>query len=140
MATSFSLEILTPAKKVCSEQVTEVLLPAYDGETGVLPQHGDFIGVLGTGVLKLVREGNDHWFMVSSGIYQVKEGAVTVFADVAEPATEVDIEQAKADVEKYSGLLNDVANFDPQNAEEHARSLKLAESRIEVNRRTSLMN
>lgn len=135
---NFTLEILTPAKKVCREEVSEVLLPAYDGETGVLPQHGDFVGVLGTGVLKLVRDGDDYWYLVSSGIYQVKDGAITVFADIAESAAEIDPSKAEAEAKEMAQLLGDPQKFDPAKADQQRMQLKLAESRLEVHRRTSL--
>lgn len=140
MAQSFTLEILTPAKEICREPVTEVILPAYDGETGVLPNHGDFIGVLGTGVLKLVREGNDYWFLVSSGIYEVKDGVVTIFADLAEPDSVIDVAQAEKDKAYYTELLAGETTVEPEQFEEYQQKLKLAEARLEVNRRTTLIN
>lgn len=137
---NFTFEILTPAKKVCREEVSEVLLPAYDGETGVLPKHGDFVGVLGTGVLKLVRDGDDYWYLVSSGIYQVKDGAVTVFADIAESASEISPEAVEAEIAELTDLLNDPQKFDPQQADNQRKLLKLAQARLEVYRRTSVYN
>ena len=90
---SFQLDILTPSKRVYSAKVKDLILPAYDGEVGVLPHHGDFVGVLGTGVLRAETEdSHTHICMICSGIYQVKDGAVTLFADLAMDSGEIDPE------------------------------------------------
>ena len=136
----FGLEILTPARRVFSSDVSEVLLPAYDGETGILPEHGDFVGVLGTGPLKLVQDGDDFWFMVSTGIYQVQSGKLTVFADQAESASEVDIESAQKEVEMLERVLGDSDSFSPEKFEEQKKAFDRAKARVEVHRRTALVN
>lgn len=137
---SFHFEILTPAKRVFSSEVSEVVLPAYDGEVGVLPQHGDFVGALGTGTLKIVKEGEDHWFMVSSGMYQVTEGRVTVFTDLAEGAAEVNIESSKAKAAEIDAELRDVARFSQENFPKLKLAYDQESARIEIHRRTRLVN
>ena len=90
---NFHLEILTPAKKIYSAEVAKVIVPAYDGEVGVLPGHNDFVGVLGTGVLRAdTEEHHTHICMICSGIYQIKGGTLTIFADLAVDAGEIDPE------------------------------------------------
>ena len=91
---SYQFEILTPGKKLINVEVSEVIFHAYDGERGVLPNHENFIGRLGTGALKLVREKQDYWYMISGGVYEVKNGNLTLFAVQAESVDQID--KAKA--------------------------------------------
>lgn len=136
----FSFEILTPSRKVYGADVTEVLLPAHDGEAGILPDHGDFVGVLGTGALKIVENGDDYWYMVSSGIYEVKDGAVTVFADIAESAREVDVDASSAQVKELEKKFSDTAQFSPDEYPAQKLAYDRAKARLEVHRRTDLVN
>ncbi len=140
MNQEFTLEVLTPAKPLLKAQVSEVVLPAYDGEVGVLAEHEDFIGLLGTGALKLVRGGDDYWFMVSSGLYEVSAGKLTVFAEIAEDAKEIDAGAASKRIQELEAQLNDPQKFNP----EHFNSQKLEHeqnaARVEVHRRTNVMN
>ncbi len=59
MAKEFEIEVLTRSKTLYKGKATEVVLPAYDGEVGVLADHANFIGLLGTGPLKVVTGGDD---------------------------------------------------------------------------------
>ena len=139
MAEEFRLQILTPSQELFNQTVTEVVLPAHDGERGLLKAHENFVGLLGTGALKLVRGGNDYWVMVSSGIYRVDRGEVTVLAELAEPATNIQYEQAASKSETLKNKLGDV---DTQSDEYKQTQLELLreQARVEVYRRTNLVN
>ena len=138
--TELELDILSPAKKLFSGKVTEVVLPAYDGEVGVLPGHVSFVGVLGTGPLKIVRGGDDFWFMVSSGLYQITEDKVTIFAELAEDAKSINLEGEEAKVKELESKLASPSEY---TLEEYPR-LKLdadrARARVDVHKRTELLN
>ena len=139
MSQDFEIEILTPAKKLYAATGSEVVLPAYDGEVGVLPGHADFIGKLGTGALKVVTKGDDFWFAVSGGVYQVSEGKLAVFAVLGEDARAVDIEAAKtrmAEIEKEIAQ----ANVDPEKLVTLQAELSQQKARLDVHRRTAVVN
>lgn len=140
MASEFQVEILTPGREVLKAQVTEVVLPAYDGDRGILANHANFIGLLGTGAVKIVHEKDDYWFMVSSGIYEVKNGALTLFAEIAETAEEVDHEAASLDVKKFEDTFSDFANYDPVLYESERPSYERDLARVEVYNRTEVVN
>ena len=131
MSDNFEFEILTPGRKLLSTNVSEVVFHAFDGERGVLAKHENFIGRLGTGALKIVKEKDDYWYMVSSGVYQVREGVLSLFAMHAESAEEIDAGGASARVEAF-----DAKNQDPVKLAEHERDL----ARLEVYKRTDLVN
>jgi len=136
MSKEFSLEILTPARELLATSVTEVVLPAYDGERGILASHEDFIGILGTGAVKIVREGDDYWFMVSFGVYEVREGAVTLFAEFAETADEVDVDADSEQIKELEAIFTKIAEFDPEKYPAQKLSYDRSQARLEIHRRT----
>lgn len=128
----FALEIRTPARELLEWQVSEVVLPAIDGEVGVLAHHEDFIGEMGTGTLKVVRDGNDYWLMVSSGVFEVRNGKLSVLAEIAESDKEIDAELAGSSLRALEAQENlDVVA---------KRQMDRAKARLEVYRRTHLVN
>lgn len=139
MDREFSLKILTPGRKLIEASVSEAVLPAFDGEVGVLAGHQDFVGLLGTGVLKVVQHNDDYWFMVSSGVFRVTGGSLTVLAEVGEPAGEVDIEQVRDQLRGLEGQITALTTSDNKHL-----SVKLeldrARARVEAHRRTSVLN
>lgn len=138
MADTFNVEILTPKKKLLSEEVSEVVLPAHDGERGILAHHEDFIGLLGTGPMKLLKDGNDYWCMVSSGVYEVKGGKLSIIAEVGEKADEVrGIEEIRA---RKSDLEDKVEKLSLDEGLAERKELAQIKARLEVHRRTELVN
>ena len=134
---SFSLEIVSPLRQVLAAKVSEVVLPAHDGEVGILESHENFVGMLGTGALKYVAESNDSWLMVSSGTYQVIGGKLIITAEVVEEAKDLDAERAKQDLAK---LEQELSKLSANDAGYNTKKLELqrAKARLEVNRRMKL--
>lgn len=137
MSKDFSLEILTPARELLRTTVSEVVLPAFDGERGILAQHEDFIGILGTGPVKIVREGDDYWFMVSEGVYEVRDGTVTLYAELAESAEEVDVDAASTRVKELEEIFAKVDTFDIEAYPAQKLAYDRSQARLEIHRRTS---
>lgn len=131
MAGEFSLEILTPARQVSSGRVSEVVLPAYDGECGILADHADFIGLLGTGVLKIVEAGKTRYLVVSSGVFRVEGGDVTVLADEADKPEEIEIEAVQKRTRELEDTFVDMDKFSaddyPVQLTEYRKLVALAE-------------
>ena len=93
MAT-LTLEIVTPDRKVLSEEVEYVGAPGILGEFGVLPSHVPFLSALGVGNLHYKQDGKAHYVFVSGGFAEVSNNQVTILAEVAEMATEIDTDRA----------------------------------------------
>ena len=135
--TEFQLKVLTPALELVATQVSEVILPAHDGEVGILAAHGNFVGILGTGVLKYVSKGDDYWLMVSDGVFEVRNGELTVLADVGENAKGVNVDAAKQkELELEKVVFEKIAMYPDSgyNRSESARARPL----IGARRRTEL--
>jgi F-type H+-transporting ATPase subunit epsilon len=95
MSKKLLLEIVTPDRKVLSQDVDYVGAPGALGEFGVLPNHIPFLSALGIGNLYYKDEGKVHYVFVSGGFAEVSPDKVTILAEAAEKAAEIDSERAR---------------------------------------------
>jgi F-type H+-transporting ATPase subunit epsilon len=95
MANSIKLEIVTPDRKLLSEEVEYVGAPGVGGEFGVLPNHIPFLSALGIGSLYYKKNGKRYYVFVAGGFAEVTPTKVSVLAEVAEKAEEIDLERAR---------------------------------------------
>ena len=95
MANSIKLEIVTPDRKLLSEEVEYVGAPGINGEFGVLPNHIPFLSALGIGSLYYKKNGKRYYVFVAGGFAEVTPTKVSVLAEVAEKAEEIDVERAR---------------------------------------------
>ncbi|HEX9428638.1 MAG TPA: F0F1 ATP synthase subunit epsilon [Candidatus Polarisedimenticolia bacterium] len=89
------LEVVTPDKKVVAEMVDEVVLPGSQGYLGVLPGHAPLLTDLGVGELSFRRDGARHFVALAWGFAEILPERVTVLAEIAERAEEIDRERAR---------------------------------------------
>ena len=92
-----NLEIVTPEKKVLSETVDSVTIPTASGEVGILTNHVPLISSLKAGVLAYAKSGATERMVVAGGFVEVSQNNVSILADVAETAGEIDVETARAE-------------------------------------------
>lgn len=110
MAENIRLEVVTPEKSVVSEEVQIVMAPGSLGEFGVLSGHTPFLTTLKTGALKYKDEsGRERFVFVSSGFAEALPDRVTVLAESAERRKDIDIQRAKAAVERAEKRLREQA-------------------------------
>lgn len=110
MAENIRLEVVTPEKSVVSEEAQIVMAPGTLGEFGVLSGHTPFLTTLKTGALKYKDEsGRERFVFVSSGFAEALPGRVTVLAESAERRKDIDIQRAKAAVERAEKRLREQA-------------------------------
>ncbi len=105
MAKTIHLEIVTPDRKLLSEDVEFVGAPGYNGEFGILPDHAPFLSALGVGSLHYNKDGRTHWIFLSGGFAEVSSNKVSVLAEVAERAEEIDLERASKARERAANRL-----------------------------------
>jgi F-type H+-transporting ATPase subunit epsilon len=89
------LEIVTPERLAFEGDVDEVVVPGSEGEMGILPHHAPLISLLGQGVLRLKRDGQEELFAIFGGFLQVRPDRVVVLAETADHASEIDLERAE---------------------------------------------
>ena len=105
--------------------------PGTVGEFGVLPNHITFLSSLEPGRLTYRRGGQVRTLVVSGGFAEVVDNVMTVLADSAEFANEIDIERARAALRAAEESLKTLAVNDPAFAEAQAARLR-AQARLEV--------
>lgn len=96
MAKRLPVSVITPEKPVWEGEVDALVVPAYDGQLGILPGHAPLLAQLTPGPVVLRTGGGDPMiFSVSGGFVEVNAGRVAVFVETAEHAEEIDAERAR---------------------------------------------
>lgn len=95
MAKTVQVDILTAERTVYSEEVEMVIVPAIDGELGVLPNHAPLVTGLDIGEIRIKKDGEEIELATSGGFMEVKPDQVNILADTAEFPDEIDVERAK---------------------------------------------
>ena len=96
LPTKLTLEIVTPDRALVNEQVDEVQLPGSEGYLGVLPGHTPLLSSLQVGELWYRIGQEKHYLAVAFGFVEVLPDHVTVLAQIAEKAQEIDVARAEA--------------------------------------------
>ncbi|MBC8103692.1 MAG: ATP synthase F1 subunit epsilon [Cytophagales bacterium] len=127
MASTFPLNIVTPEKTVLSETVQAVQLPAAGGSLGILAGHAPLLAELSVGecVVRLPN-GAQEQLVIAGGFVEVSREQVTVLADTAEFAADIDVNRAEASLARAREML---AKLDAGAAAEMDRATADAEMR-----------
>jgi F-type H+-transporting ATPase subunit epsilon len=132
MAT-FTLDIVTPERKVYSGEVTFVGVKGYDGELGVMANHMPLVTPLKIGPVKIMVDGQPEQLVaVSGGFIEVRGKQVTILAETAELPEEIDVDRALRAKERAEERLRKKNEFDQKRAE---ISLEKAMNRLKVGRK-----
>lgn len=99
------LEIITPERKVLSEEVDSVTVPTSTGEITVLPEHENLISLIGTGELTYRKDGKEVPLALTGGFLEINNGQVNIIAEHAIKADEIQIAKAKEAKEKAEKLM-----------------------------------
>ena len=96
LPTSLTLEIVTPDRSVVAERVDEVEIPGAEGYFGVLPGHTPLLAMLQVGELWYRQGAEKHYLSIAFGFAEVLPDRVTILAELAERADEIDLSRAEA--------------------------------------------
>jgi len=133
VAENLQLEIVSPDKLVLSAEVHEVVAPGSEGQFGVLPGHLSLLATLDVGELHYKTGGTTGHVFINEGYAEVVGDKVTILAESAEMATDIDVSRAEASKqraeERLSRAPKDVDTVDVARAE---AALKRAIWRIRV--------
>ena len=89
------LNVVTPQRGVVSETVDEVILPGSEGYLGVRPGHTPLLTTLGIGVVSYRKDRETRLLAVTWGFAEVLPDRVTLLAETAEKAEEIDLDRAQ---------------------------------------------
>lgn len=131
MAETLRLLLVTPERTLLDEEVDEVRAPGTVGEFGVLPNHITFLSSLQAGRLEYMRGNQPTRLALSGGFAEVVDNVMTVLADSAELADEIDLEAARTALGQAEEQLKTLGETDPDYAET-AQTRRWAQARVDV--------
>jgi F-type H+-transporting ATPase subunit epsilon len=131
------LDLVTIERIVVSEQVDYVSAPGIDGVVGILPRHEPLLTALSIGELRYKKGNTEHAFAIGGGFMEVRPEKVTVLADVAESAEEIDEQRAEAARKKAQELMQQKVQGGSEAVQAALleQSFRRAELRLKVARR-----
>lgn len=114
MAEKLKLNLITPYRKVLSEEVDEITANGSLGEFGVLPGHSPFLTSLKIGEFCYKQNGVSKCLALNWGYFEVENDSITVLVETAERADEIDLERAKAALGRAEEALKKLTAEDKQ--------------------------
>lgn len=131
---TIKVSIVTPDGPVYESDVEMVSTKAESGELGILAGHVPMVAPLQIGAVRLKKENQSDLVAVSGGFLEVRPDQVTILAQSAEQATDIDLDRAKRAKDRAEQRLNETKreNVDFKRAE---LALKRAMNRINVSER-----
>ena len=96
LPTKIQLHIVSAERSLVNETVDEVEIPGAEGYFGVLPGHTPMLALLGAGELWYRQGAEKHYFSMAFGFAEVQPEQVTILAQIAERADEIDVARAEA--------------------------------------------
>ncbi len=129
MADKLTLDIVTPYGHVFTDEVDEIVATGSEGEFGVLPDHVPFLTTIKIGMLTYKKGTETGHFFVNWGYAEVGPDKVTILADSAEKSEDIDIERAKAQLERSEARLKKEEEIDEARAK---AAIERAVTRVQV--------
>lgn len=128
------VELVTQERRVFEEEEADiVVVPAVEGEMGVLPNHAPVLTTLAFGEL-VVRKGNaEERFVIYGGVVDVRPDKVVVLADLAESSFDIDVEEAEKARERARQMLEE--GVPAEKNREALLTLRRAELALKIDRK-----
>jgi F-type H+-transporting ATPase subunit epsilon len=128
-------DIVTQERIVFSGQVDSVNVPGSEGRMGILPNHSPLLTTLDFGEIVVRTAGIEEYFAIGGGFLEIQPDHVTVLADSAERADEIDLERAEAAISRAVEVMRTGVKEDPDRIAAVRASLLKAQVRLDVGRR-----
>ena len=131
MADKIRLRLVTPSRLLLDEEVDEATGPGALGEFGVLPKHISFLTLLEAGEMSYKQGADQHRLAISGGYAEVLDDVMTVLANAAEYADEIDVERAGDARDRAEKRIAELSHEDKEFAAAEA-ALRRALVRLQV--------
>ena len=115
------VDVVSADREIYSGRAEMVVAPAEQGEVGIMPGHSPLITRLNPGEVRIQAEGGEEMIFVSGGFLEVQPSVVTVLADTAERAPDIDAAEAEAAKRRAEKAL-----------EEQTSDMELARAKAEL--------
>ncbi len=128
------VELVTQERKVFDEPEADmVIVPAAEGEMGILPRHAPVLTTLGFGELVVRKAGREERFAIYGGVVDVRPDKVVVLADLAESSFALDTQSIEEARERAAKML--AQGLPPEQNRQALLELRRAELGLKVARR-----
>ena len=108
MSEEFKVEIVNPEKSFLSkEDVTEVVIPAFEGEMGILKDHISIISFLKPGIIKIFSKNNEEKFYVEDGIVEFKDNSLSILTSSIFSLDKIDKNYVNESIQNAEKVLSD---------------------------------
>jgi F-type H+-transporting ATPase subunit epsilon len=107
MAKTIRLDIVTPEKVAYSAEVSMVIARTTAGDIGILPGHAALIAALAIWPLRVITDGEEIQISMCGGFIEVQPEKITILANCAELAEEIDVERAEMAKARAESLLRE---------------------------------
>lgn len=131
MADKIRLRLVTPSRMLLDEEVDEVTAPGALGEFGVLPNHIAFLTLLETGEMSYKQRAERQRLALNGGYAEVLDNVMTVLANAAEYADEIDVARVQNAKEEAEAKLAESSQEDKEVVAARG-TLRWASVRLEV--------
>ena len=117
MSEEFKIEIINPDKSfLTKDDVSEVVVPAFEGEMGILKDHIPIISFLKPGIVKIYSKSNEEKFYVEDGIVEFKNNNLSILTSSIFNLKDVEKEKLqdlikKAEKEIQNSEINDQSKY-----------------------------
>ena len=129
MSEEFKVEIVNPEQSFLSkDDVTEVIVPAFEGEMGILKDHIPIISFMKPGIIKILSKSGDENYFVEDGIVEFKNNNLSILTSTIFNLTDIDKSKQqdllkKAEEEANKTDINDQSKYLADQKVEALRSI-----------------
>jgi len=115
MSEEFKVEIVNPEKSFLSkEDVTEVVVPAFEGEMGILKDHISIISFLKPGIIKIYSKSNEEAYYVEDGILEFKDNNLSILTSTIFNTKDIDKNKIEALIKETQDKFNEKKDLSDQ--------------------------
>jgi F-type H+-transporting ATPase subunit epsilon len=132
MSSQIKFKIVTPEKTVYEAEIDQVTLPVVDGEVTILPGHRSYIAALKAGEIRFKIKGEESELATSGGFIEFANNKLTVLADTAEYAGEIDLARAQEARKKAEELKDQKETMSEMEYARVAAAIEKESARIKV--------
>tara|TARA_Y200000002_G_scaffold278731_1_gene232850 strand:+ start:744 stop:1142 length:399 start_codon:yes stop_codon:yes gene_type:complete len=108
MSEDFTVEIINPEKSFfLKDDVNQAIIPAYEGEMGILKDHISIISFLKPGIIKVISKNNEEKFFVEDGIVEFKNNSLSILTSSIFNLEKIDRDYINKTIETSEKELNE---------------------------------
>ncbi len=124
--------LASPEKLVFEGKIRSVVVPATDGELGILARHAPLLGALSFGELRIEQEAGtkDHYFVQGGGFVEVAPGKVTILATEVETVDSIERAEAEERLSRVRESAPKTGDFKAR--ESHQQDVRAAKRRLQL--------